>query len=756
MKILFLFCFLYFTMPAFSQQPVKLLSFVQPLVGTSGSTTIAAVKHGEGTERLANTIPSVGLPFGMTQWTPQTQLTEKKCLAPYYYKDTRFTGIRATHWLSGSCTQDYGSFTIMPVTGKLKTLPESYASQLDHQDEISRPDYYKLMLRESGVSVEVSALARSGFIQFTMNKDDSLYILVTPNSDKDKGYVKVDSKRQEITGYNPAFRIYQGIGKPAGFSGYFIIKFQRSFSKKGTYSDNALFMTDSLADKKNIGAFAGFKLRKGEIIRLRIGTSFTSIQDARKNLATEIAGWSLAAVTQIAAAAWEKALQQVSVETNRTKDKQVFYTAMFHSMQHPRLFSNADGSYPRFAHQYVNDKMDQGSYYDDFSMWDIYRAQLPLFEILQPKRVNDFVRSVVLKGKQGGWLPIFPCWNNYTGAMIGDHATAFIASAFLKGINRYDAALAYDLMRQNAFETPSREEYLDGKGRRALTSYLANGYVPMEDGVPDAFHKNEQVSRTLEYAYDDYALAMVAKKLNKTEDYQILSERSKNYRNVFDPGTGFMRGRYADKRWYQPFDPDKKLPFITEGTSRQYSFYVPQDMPGLAQLLGGPDRLEEKLDSLFLKNEYWHGNEPGHQIPFLYNYTAAPWKTQREVNRILLEEYTDGEGGLSGNDDAGQMSAWYVFASMGFYPVDPVSGKYILSAPIFDRVVITLENGKKFIIHTKKQSDKSIYIQSVKWNHSTYTKCYFTHADLTKGGELEILLGDEPNHGWAIRPEDKP
>lgn len=739
-----------------AQHATGTLQYVQPLVGTSNSTTIAALKHGEGTEQLANTIPGVGVPFGMTQWTPQTQQSEQKCLSPYYYKDTKISGFRGTHWLSGSCVQDYGSVTIMPLTGKLNTKAESYAAPYTHEQEVSAANYYRLKMDHYQVTTEFSALERSSIMQFTMNKADSLYILITPNSDKQKGFIKVDLQKQEIIGYNPVHRIYQGIGKPAGFSGYFVVRVEQVFHTKGTFTEGQVLMTDSLLNKKDLGAFIGFKLQAGDQIRLRIGTSFTSIAAARKNLEAEIPAWDFERVKDQSAAVWEKALQKIKITNKNEQQQKIFYTAMYHSMLHPRLFNDVDGTYPKFSHQYENVKLEKGNYYDDFSMWDIYRAQLPLYEILQPKLINSMVNSLIIKGQQGKWLPIFPCWNSYTGAMIGDHATAFIASAYLKGIQDYDVNAAYALMRQNAFNSPSETDYIDGKGRRALKSYLKYGYIPMEDPVLEAFHKGEQVSRTLEYAYDDYALANVANKLNKQEDHQILMKRAQNYKNIYDPAVGFMNGRFENGNWYTPFTPDKKLSFITEGTSRQYSLYVPQDVPGLARLMGGTGKLEKALDDIFSKKEYWHGNEPGHQIPFMYNYTAAPWKTQAEVRRILAEEYTDGPGGLSGNDDAGQMSAWYVFAAIGLYPVDPVSGQYILTAPLFDQITIGLEGNKKLEIAAYNNSTENKYIKSVKLNGKAYTRGYLTHEDLMAGGKLEIYLQSTPNKAWATKIADRP
>jgi predicted alpha-1,2-mannosidase len=732
-----------------AQTAGPVLPYVQPLVGTANSTTISATRHGEGTEQLANTIPAVGVPFGMTQWTPQTRTTEKKCLAPYYYGDQKLSGFRGTHWLSGSCTQDYGSLTIMPVSGRLKIKPEDYAAAYDHNDEVSAPDYYSVQLPEYKVKAEFTALARSGFFRFTVDTDDSLYLLVMPNSDQEKGYVKINRAKREIVAYNPAHRIYQGWGKPAGFSGYFVIQADQDFITSGAFANGTLLQRDSAVNVKDAGAYIGFRLKKGQQVKLRIGTSFTSIDAARKNLEAEVPGWDFNQVRKQSARAWEDQLSKIMVKTADARQKRIFYTALYHSMQHPRLFNDADGTYPKFSQQYTTGKIGQGGYYDDFSMWDIYRAQLPLMEILDPALTNSFAASLVLKGKQGGWLPIFPCWNSFTGAMVGDHSTAFLASAIVKGIKNFDLAEAYRLMRQNAFAVPPTEEYLDGKGRRALPSYLKYGFIPMEDSVPDAFHKKEQVSRTLEYAFDDYALSVVAKSMGKGDDHALLQKRAKNYRFVFDTSAGLVRGRYADGSWYAPFDPDKKLPFITEGTSRQYSFYVPQDIPGLAGLMGGVKGFENALDSLFLKGEYWHGNEPGHQIPFLYNYTASPWKTQLEVRKILLEEYSDGPGGLSGNDDAGQMSAWYVFAAMGFYPVNPVSNEYLLSAPLFEQIVLSLPGGKKLEIKTVKKTSASMYIRSVKFNGVPYTKNFILHEHLVRGGKFEIALEDQPVKEWG-------
>ncbi|HEX8429240.1 GH92 family glycosyl hydrolase [Hymenobacter sp.] len=743
-------------LPAAVGQTPDLVRYVQPLSGTAASTTVAALKHGEGTEHLANTIPAVGTPFGMTQWTPQTRLTEVKCQAPYYFRDTLLTGFRGSHWLSGSCTQDYGSVTIMPITGKLRTQAAAYATRFSHQTETTTPAYYQVTLPKYQLRAELTATTRCAILQFTATQTDSLYLLVSPNSDQAKGFVQVNAQKGEIQGYNPVHRIYQGWGQPAGFKGYFLVQVERLGGRGGTYSGGQASPAVSVQNRKDIGAFLGFKVKKGETLRVRVGTSFSSLEGARRNLASEIKDWNFAALTAQNKLVWEKALAQIQVETPQERDKRIFYTALYHTMQQPRLYNDVDGTYPVFAGNNQNKKLAKGSYYDDFSMWDIYRAELPLYELLRPALVNDWVQSMIMKGQAGGWLPIFPCWNSYTSAMIGDHGTAFIASAYTKGIRSYDVPEAYRLMRQNAFDQASPDDYRNGKGRRALASYSKYGFVPLEDSVQEAFHKKEQVSRTLEYGYDDYALAQVAKGLGKTADYEALTKRSQGYRQVFDPAVGLVRGRHADGQWYSPFRPDTRESYITEGTPRQYTFYVPQNVPDLARLMGGPAKLEAALDTLFRRNEYWHGNEPGHQIPFMYNYTASPWKTQQQVRRILAEEYSDGPGGLSGNDDAGQMSAWYVFAALGFYPLDPVSNQYLLCAPLFDRINIQLPVGKPLEIICHKATKDAAYIAAVKWNGKPYPYNYLQHADLVQGGKLELDLQPLPTKKWATDQKSWP
>jgi predicted alpha-1,2-mannosidase len=421
-----------------------------------------------------------------------------------------------------------------------------------------------------------------------------------------------------------------------------------------------------------------------------------------------------------------------------------FYTALYHCYQLPRIVSDIDGSYQGFAGDTLIHKATGFDYYDDFSMWDTYRALHPLMTILEPQRTLDMVKSLVLKASQGGWMPIFPAWSNYTAAMIGDHVSTTIADAYMKGISDFDTETAWKYMRQNAFETPPVADYKDGKGRRALQSYIKYGYIPLEDSVWDAFHRREQVSRTLEYAFDDYALSRFAEALGKTEDFITLKKRSENWKNVFDSQTGFVRGRYADGKWIEQFDPYKKASFICEGTPFQYTWYVPHDIPGLIQSMGGNENFIARLNEFFDKGHYWHGNETDHQAAYIFAMAGKPEKTQEWITKIIAEEYGTGPGGLSGNEDAGQMSAWLVFSMMGFYPVCPVSNQYIITTPSFDEVKILLPGNKIFLISSVKKDTNNKYIRVITKDGGRFNNWFITHDEIVKGSRFTIQLDSRP------------
>ena len=719
--------------------------YVNPIIGTAPTTTISGLKHGGGTENNAMVQPSVTTPFAMTNWCAQTTNTEKKCISSYYYMDSVVTGFRGSHWLSGSCTQEYGSMSIMPLSGPLAVNPCKRGSRFSHASEISTPNYYKVDLDTYLITAEMSATTRCGIFCFTYNQEGEGHIVVNPNNDKGEGFVEVIPEQNEITGYNPIRRIYQGYGKKAGFSGYFVMRMEKKGESFGVYSGDQIFYNQlKLENHPNLGGFFTFKVSKGEQVRVKIGTSFVSIDQARKNLDMEMETFDFASIKESLKDRWNEMLSRIDVQSTNNSELVKFYTAMYHSFQQPRTYNDVDGRYPRFDGNDQTDTICNGNYYGDFSAWDTYRALHPLYNLIAPEYNKDMVKSLLTMGKVRGWLPIFPQWNSYTAAMIGDHAASIIAEAYVKGVVDLTES-DFQLLKHNANETPVvYQDYLDGKGRRALPSYLKYGYIPLEDSVKEAFHKGEQISRTLEYAYDDFALAQVAKKMGKGDDYDYFMKRAQNYRNVFDPAVNNMNGRFANGTFTSDFDKNRKMPYITEGTPWQYNWYVPHDPEGLIRLMGGKKIFNETLDQFFAQGQYWHGNEPGQQILFLYTYSGEPWKSSKVVREVLKTEYGTGPGGLSGNDDSGQMSAWYVLAAIGFYPVCPSLPEYAISGPLFEKVTIKLGNGKILILSAPGNSEKNCYIKSVHFNGHVIDNFKFSHFELLKGGTVAFEMTDHP------------
>lgn len=726
------------------------IQYVDTRVGTAASETRTAGVFGKGTEEYAHTLPAVLVPHGMNFWTPETcGATEKKGVCPYLYQHERLTGFRCSHWIVGGCTQDYGSFTLLPADSV------AFSSAFSHASEIATPAYYSVVLDDSQTEVELTGQSRSAIFRLTYHHPDSAYLVITVNSDEGEGEIGMDEERKLIWGKNPVHRIYQGWGESAGFSGWFVIRSNVGIEKSGR------------VDKQRI--WVKFK-RTEKPVLLKVASSFTSVDGAMLNMESEIPHWDFEKTRKDLEHQWNEKLSKIDIQSDNNDAISVFYTALYHASFLPHIINDADGAYPKFADgsKTMNDNtlVDFGlqltmyDYYDDFSMWDTYRALHPLLTILEPQKSGEMMQSLVTKYKQGGWMPIFPCWNSYTAAMIGDHAAAAIADAYVKGIRNFDVVAAYEGLRKNAFESPATyDEYKNGMGRRALQSYVQYGYIPLEDSVKEAFHQNEQVSRTLEYAYDDYALAQMARtmidnpyleKIDRTalrRDYDALMKRSHNWRHVIDPKIGYANGRHADGSFVDSTNVRDFASFITEGTPCHYTWYVPHDIPGLIKAMGGKKAFERKLDEMFEQGYYWHGNEPCHQVAYLYDFIGKPWKTQRAVRHILDTEYLNAAGGLSGNDDAGQMSAWYIFSALGFYPVCPGTDRYYLGSPIFPRADIHLENGRTFTIIAENASPTNIYVQSVKLNGLKHTLPYITHWDIMAGGTLRFIMTDTPPIG---------
>ena len=811
---------------------VRQLNAINTMVGTAQANTKTAGKFGKGSEEHGQTLPAVLVPNGQNFWTPQTQDTEKKCIAPYYYKDTELQGFRNSHWIVGGCTQDYGSFTIATLGGKLRLQPEERATRFSHEDEVSHPHYYAVHLRDEHLKTEMTALSHSAIFRITPDQDEEVHIVINPNSDEGEGYIEIDTLHHIIYGYNPVHRIYQGWGEPAGFSGHFVLDYSGElnfdvpssdisnprygetpcgFDDFGVFSKEEKTPQGLSVKGSRSGAWLTFKGKAGKPIEIRAASSFTSKKNACDNLVDETAGgFDFDDFILKAETIWCDRLHAIDVESKDVAKVNQFYGALYRASFLPHEMSDVYGSYPTFSKGKVEilDSPDSSALddsadiadvldvdtacvdstttiptiYGDFSMWDIYRAELPLYNIITPTLSGDMMQSLVNMYKEGGWMPIFPCWNSYTAAMIGDHSGVALADAYVKGIRSFDAKTAYEGMRKNAFESPKTfEEYKNGMGRRALNSYLKYGYIPMEDSVKEAFHTNEQTSRTLEYAFDDFAVAQLAKALAEScsveakdgpytrqslmTDYAELMRRSENWRNVINPKTGWADGRHQNGKWEGNTDLVHRKSYITEGATCHYTWYVPQNIQGLfnvinksvdksakclnrnVQGISQSDTMSavvSRLDKMFDEGLYWHGNEPCHQVAYLYDAAGAPWKTQQRIHHILNTEYNDTPGGLSGNDDAGQMSAWYVFSAIGFYPVCPSTPYYYIGTPSFDKVTFNLENGKKFEIQAHGVGDKAFYIQKTLLNGKPMSGYQLSHDDILKGGNLEFWMGERP------------
>ena len=811
---------------------VRQLNAINTMVGTAQANTKTAGKFGKGSEEHGQTLPAVLVPNGQNFWTPQTQDTEKKCIAPYYYKDTELQGFRNSHWIVGGCTQDYGSFTIATLGGKLRLQPEERATRFSHEDEVSHPHYYAVHLRDEHLKTEMTALSHSAIFRITPDQDEEVHIVINPNSDEGEGYIEIDTLHHIIYGYNPVHRIYQGWGEPAGFSGHFVLDYSGElnfdvpsldisnpqygetpcgFDDFGVFSKEEKTPQGLSVKGSRSGAWLTFKGKAGKPIEIRAASSFTSKKNACDNLVGETAGgFDFDDFILNAETIWCDRLHAIDVESKDVAKVNQFYGALYRASFLPHEMSDVYGSYPTFSKGKVEilDSSDSSALddsadiadvlyvdtacvdsiatiptiYGDFSMWDIYRAELPLCNIITPTLSGDMMQSLANMYKEGGWMPIFPCWNSYTAAMIGDHSGVVLADAYVKGIRSFDAKTAYEGMRKNAFESPKTfEEYKNGMGRRALNSYLKYGYIPMEDSVKEAFHTNEQTSRTLEYAFDDFAVAQLAKALAEScsveakdgpytrqslmTDYAELMRRSENWRNVINPKTGWADGRHQNGKWEGNTDLVHRKSYITEGATCHYTWYVPQNIQGLfnvinksvdksakrlnrnAQGISQSDTMSavvSRLDKMFDEGLYWHGNEPCHQVAYLYDAAGAPWKTQQRIHHILNTEYNDTPGGLSGNDDAGQMSAWYVFSAIGFYPVCPSTPYYYIGTPSFDKVTFNLENGKKFEIQAHGVGDKAFYIQKTLLNGKPMSGYQLSHDDILKGGNLEFWMGERP------------
>ena len=717
-------------------------SYVDPFIGTAA--------HG-------HTYPGATVPFGTVQLSPDNGTQGWDWCSGYHYSDSIIVGFSHTH-LSGTGIGDLCDISFMPSVGPvdLNFLPVDhqqleYRSRFSHSEESASPGYYSVYLQDPGIEVELTAAMRTGFHQYTFPQSEEASIILdlgfainwdAPTSTRLN--VENDST---ISGY----RFSSGWAKDQKV--FFAAKFSKPFHGYSTAIDSTqAFENIPLTAGAMVKGKFDFMTKAGEVIKLKVGISSVSVEAARKSLQEEIPHWEFEQIREKANQLWEKELSKIAVETSDENLKTVFYTALYRTMLAPVVFSDAHREYKTpgdsvgKAEQYVR--------YDIFSLWDTFRAAHPLFTLIQKDRVNDMIKSLLAHYREYGLLPVWSLLGNETNTMTGYHAVPVIVDAYLKGFRDYDVEEAYEAIKKSAMQ--------DIRGTNFYREYH---YIPYEK-------HGQSVTKTLEYAFDDWCIAQMAKALGKEEDYAYFMGRAGNYKNLFDRTTGFMRARHADGSWKTPFDPkfsdhNFKVAEYTEGNAWQHSWFVPHDVPGLIQLHGSNKTFIDRLDAMFsetseikgenasvdisgLIGQYAHGNEPSHHIAYLYNYAGAPWKTQEKTRQIMQNLYTSAPDGVCGNEDCGQMSAWYVFSALGFYPVNPAHGIYEMGSPLFEKATIQLDGGKTFTVIAEHVSDKNLYIQSVTLNDKDWEKTYITHRDVTKGGTLKYAMGDRPNKAWGV------
>ncbi|MBV6644283.1 MAG: GH92 family glycosyl hydrolase [Cyclobacteriaceae bacterium] len=719
------------------------LSYVNPMIGTGA--------HG-------HTFPGATTPFGMVQLSPDTYNEGWDWCSGYHYSDSSIMGFSHTH-LSGTGRGDLLDILVMPMTGSLRTIPgsrenpdEGYRSRFSHDQEKSSPGYYSVILEDYDIQVELTATPRVGFHRYTLPAED-VYLILDPVHGRVGDQVKGTSVQivndTLITGYRKSRGWGEGDEKYwANQQIYFAASFSRPFDGSGVVDSEQTLNGAKMAEGLSTKAYAKFSGDKSRQLLIKVGISAVDINGAINNLRHETPTWDFDQVKEKAANAWRKELEKIEVKSTERANLETFYTALYHTMIAPYLFEDSDGRYRGSDGQIQKTEGFQN--YTVFSLWDTFRATHPLYTLTQSQRVDDMIQSMIAQYEEYGLLPVWSLHGSETNCMIGYHSVPVITDAFFKGIGDFDIEKAYEAMKTSAMQ--------DDFGISYLKTY---NYIPTD------LH-NKSVSKTLEYAYDDWCIAQVAKKLGKLDDYAYFIKRAEAYRNVFDSTDRFMKGRNADGSFVTSFDPTfasyGKSDFI-EGNSWQYSWFVPHDIRGLIQLMGGKKPFEQQLDRLFsekqildenapiditgLIGQYAHGNEPSHHVAYLYNFAGVPWKTQSMVNQIMTTLYDNTPEGLSGNEDCGQMSAWYVFSALGMYPVNPADRNYVFGKPHFEESTIRLPNGNDFTIKAEKLSSDNIYIQDIKLNGQPYGKLYITHTQIMAGGELTFVMGPKPSASLA-------
>ena len=700
-----------------------------------------------GTDFTGNTYPGAQAPFGMVQLSPDNGLPGWDRISGYFYPDSTIAGFSHTH-LSGTGAGDLYDISFMPVTLPYKEAdaPLGIHSLFSHDEETASAGYYQVRLKDYDINVELTATERCGIQRYTFPEADAAIFL---NLRKAMNWDFTNDTRIEVV---DSVTI-QGYRFSDGWARDQHIYFRTRFSKP--FASVQLDTAAVIKDGKRIGSSAiarfDFHTSAGEQILVTTAISGVSMEGAARNLAAEAPADDFDKYLAATRKNWNEQLSKVEIKSNDIDEKVKFYTALYHSMLAPTIYSDVDGAY------YGPDKQvhqaDGWTNYSTFSLWDTYRAAHPLYTYIEPQRVNDMVKSFLAFSEQNGRLPVWNFYGSETDMMIGYHAVPVIVDAYLKGIGDFDPKKALAA----CVATANIDEY------RGIGLYKKYGYVPYD--VTDHYNsENWSLSKTLEYAYDDYCIARMAEKLGEKQIADEFYKRSLNYKNVYNSQTTFMQPRNNKGSFIEDFSPDDYTPHICESNGWQYFWSVQQDVDGLISLVGGKERFAQKLDSMFTYNpsadedlpifstgmigQYAHGNEPSHHVIYLFNAIGQPWKTQKYAAEVMHELYKNTPAGLCGNEDCGQMSAWYVFSAMGFYPVDPVSGKYEIGTPMYPEMKMHLANGKTFTILAPAVSKENIYIQSVKLDGKPYDKSYITHEQIMNGSIFEFEMGNKPGKVW--------
>ncbi len=726
------------------KQPVD---YVNPFIGTGAVNGSLS----------GNNFPGATSPFGMVQLSPDTRSEPGWATASGYdYNDDKIYGFSHTH-LSGTGVAELFDVLLMPFTGELYNGKQP-VSTFSHNDEKATAGYYQVRLNDYNINAELTTTTRTGFHQYQYPQNTNNNLLIDLNHSADKGswsFRITQAQIKVVDAYTiEGYRIVSSWAKLRKV--YFYAKFSQpivtSILTDGNHVKNATNVVNGTAVK----AYLQFSNSTKPLL-VKVALSPVSTTNAKQNLQTENPGWNFNTIKQAARKSWNDELQKINVTATETQ-KEIFYTALYHTFIQPNTLSDVNGQY--MAADFTTRKLPANTvHYSTFSLWDTYRAVHPLYTLLQKKRTADFVNSLISQYDTYGYLPIWQLWGQDNYCMIGNHSIPVIVDAIQKNISGINIEKAYQAVKQSSLQSHLNSPF---------DVWKKYGYMP--ENI-----QTQSVSITLEMAYDDWCVAQLAKRLNKTEDYQYFMRRAGFYKNIFNPVTNFFQAKDDKGKWLEPFDPfqygaNGGNPF-TEGNAWQYFWYVPHDVNNLISMVGGDNKFVQKLDSFFTIDkksdhvnnnasgfigQYAHGNEPSHHVAYLYNYAGAPAKTQFYVSRVLNELYNTTSAGYAGNEDCGQMSAWYVLSALGFYPVNPANGVYVFGSPLFASTTIQLQQQKKFTVTTKRQSDKDIYIQSVTLNGKSYLNNYILHSTIEKGGELIFTMGNTPSTTWGVNKASRP